>query len=41
MRADVRDITALRTAADQVEQQFGRIDVSCRVDKRFEIARRA
>jgi NAD(P)-dependent dehydrogenase (short-subunit alcohol dehydrogenase family) len=27
VRADVRDIAALRSVADQVEQQFGRIDI--------------
>jgi short chain dehydrogenase len=27
VRADIRDIAALRTVADQVEQQFGKIDV--------------
>jgi NAD(P)-dependent dehydrogenase (short-subunit alcohol dehydrogenase family) len=27
VRADIRDIAALRTAADQIEQQFGKIDI--------------
>jgi NAD(P)-dependent dehydrogenase (short-subunit alcohol dehydrogenase family) len=27
VRADIRDIAALRTLADQVEQQFGKIDI--------------
>jgi NAD(P)-dependent dehydrogenase (short-subunit alcohol dehydrogenase family) len=27
VRADIRDIAALRTVADQVEQQFGKIDI--------------
>ena len=27
MRADIRDIGALRAAADQIEQQFGKIDI--------------
>jgi len=26
-RADIRDIAALRTAGDQIEQQFGKIDI--------------
>ena len=27
VRADIRDIAALRTAADQIEQQFGKVDI--------------
>jgi NAD(P)-dependent dehydrogenase (short-subunit alcohol dehydrogenase family) len=27
VRADIRDIAALRTAADQIEQQFGKIEI--------------